>query len=530
MLLPPSSTLDPAPFPGPAEGPETEIFHHLILDTLDHSNVLLWWARVRKDGPYFTWTFRTPPQLKDNRTFRLADRAKDGALWSDQQAPDRARTNATAAKALTGGAAGYQQEFRIVGNDKVHWLSEEVTIRPEGPNEWNLAGVVVDVTERRQMEEQLQHAVKMESIGVLAGGIAHDFNNILTVILSNLTLLQMDLEGNADAVGPLSDAVRATNRASELTHQLLTFSKGGDPIRTAVNLAQMIREIVTFATRGSRTSVEFELAPDLWAADVDRGQISRVVENLVINATQAMPHGGTVRLRASNRKISSGQRSSLLEGNYVHLTIEDTGDGIPPENLHKIFEPYFTTKSHGNGLGLAIVFSIVHKHHGDISVRSTPGCGTTFEIWLPAAAGASEPAAAPREFFKTAERTTVLFMDDEEPITKIAKRLLQRMGLECECVSDGDSAVQRYRQALEAGRPFGLVILDLTVPGKKGGKDVIASLVALNPQVRAIVSTGYSSDMSTADFRRHGFKAMVAKPYNASDFAAAVRSVLEAAA
>jgi PAS domain S-box-containing protein len=761
-----------------------------ILDTLDRSNVLLWWARVWREDEVYKWKIRTPPQLSENPIYRLASLAEKGWLWTNEQAPDHLRTARTAEGSLASGASGYQQEFRIIGTDGVHWLSEEVIIRPAGTDEWNLVGVVIDVTKRRdaeearkltegqldqilkgaecllwqatvtgspdvqlrwqmfvppsilykrifgensipatdrlweeplieewkeiqqtsrralreglttyeqeyhvtnlgntfvlhehvkvtrlgpdswslvgvvvditarrdaelalaaekerlavtlgsmsegvmtidsrarvlfmnkaagdmiqlssdqavgrdvteicllkgagngrdvelplkavleggmqadlpqntlikglsdrlrlvegrlipvanvsskrvgavlvmrditerqRMEEKLQNAAKMESVGILAGGIAHDFNNILTAILSNLTLLQLDLSGMPEQAALLDEAVLATKRAGDLTLQLLTFSKGGDPVRTAVQLPEVIKEAATFSHRGTGVKSEFDIPDSLWAANVDKAQISQVIQNLVINATQAMPSGGTLRIAVANERVPAGAHSVLVEGDYVRISIVDTGGGIPPEHIGKIFDPYFTTKLQGHGLGLATVFSIVKRHQGHIEVSSVVDRGTTFTFWLPAAKTAEPEAGLPAAFPGAGSGGRVLFMDDEEPILRMAERLMKRMGLEFEAVADGAAAVARYAAAKEAGRPFDLVVMDLTIPGGMGGREAISVLRAYDPGVRAIVSSGYSSDLAMADFRKHGFRGMVAKPYDISELASVIRGVL----
>jgi len=386
--------------------------------------------------------------------------------------------------------------------------------------------VLRDVTERQRMEEQLHRAAKMESIGILAGGIAHDFNNILTAILSNLTLIELDMAGAPGTGQMLADAIHATKRAGELTQQLLTFSKGGDPVRAAVQLSEVVREAATFSNRGSSVRTEFEFPQDLWPADVDKAQIGQVVQNLVINAIQAMPLGGSVWIKASNRTIEPGSHSVLQGGDYVCISVADSGSGISPENIEKIFDPYFTTKLQGNGLGLATVFSIVRRHQGHIEVSSVLGKGSAFTFFLPAAKDATLRVSAHPFFEGASKRARVLFMDDEEPIIRVAEKLMQLMGLDFESAPDGRKAIEAYRAASEAGRPFDLVVMDLTIPGGMGGREAISELLRFDPSVRAIVSSGYSSDLAMSDFREHGFRGMVAKPYDISELASIIRSVL----
>jgi PAS domain S-box-containing protein len=389
--------------------------------------------------------------------------------------------------------------------------------------------VLRDNTERDRLEQELQRASKLESVGLLAGGIAHDFNNILTAVLGNLTLALFDVEPKGEVGRALREAERAALRARDLTHQLLTFAKGGDPVRSAVHLPEMLEEVTRFALHGSRVKAEFDLAPELWPADADKVQISRVVQNLVINAVQAMPAGGQVRILARNERLHGLDRPPLPSGRYVYLAVSDTGVGIKGEHLERIFEPYFTTKQSGSGLGLATVYSIVRKHKGLIQVESELGRGTTFHVRLPAVEGGQHLSAAPGALEgRAALHGRILFMDDEEPICRMATTMLQRLGCEVESACDGQQAVDLYRAALEAERPFAVVVMDLTVPGGMGGLEALAGLHALDPAVRAIVSSGYSNDPVLANYRDYGFSGRVAKPYELADFGRVLREVLEA--
>ena len=384
-----------------------------------------------------------------------------------------------------------------------------------------------DVTEHERLEQEVIRATRLESVGVLAGGIAHDFNNILTGVMGNLALAQMDIDVKSDAGARLRDAEKATLRARDLTQQLLTFAKGGEPVRTAVDLDAIVRETATFALHGSNVKAVFHLASDLWPADADKGQIGRVVQNLVINAIQAMPAGGTLRLTAHNEKVSGLNHPGLMPGRYIQIAIADTGEGIKAEVLPRIFDPYFTTKQTGSGLGLAAVYSIIKKHRGHIDVESTIGHGSTFRFWLPAMSGGSVAySAPPMPVIESHYEGRVLFMDDEEVICLMAVRLLQRLGFAVECAADGAAAVEKFRQARAEGNPFTLVIMDLTVPGGMGGREAIIQLQAIDPQVKAIVSSGYSSDPVLANYRDHGFCGVVAKPYRLEDFVQALRDAL----
>ncbi|HWA26005.1 MAG TPA: PAS domain S-box protein [Lacunisphaera sp.] len=384
-----------------------------------------------------------------------------------------------------------------------------------------------DVTEQEQLEQELVRATRLESVGVLAGGIAHDFNNILTAVMGNLALAQLDIPPDSPAGASLRSAEKAALRARDLTQQLLTFAKGGEPVRAAVQLEAIVREMAAFALHGSHVKAHYDMAPNLWPADADKGQIGRVVQNLVINAVQAMPKGGTLRIMARNDPHDGLSHPSLTRGDYIQIAISDTGEGIKQEHLTRIFDPYFTTKQTGTGLGLAAVYSIVKKHNGHIEVESQLGQGTTFRIWLP---------ALRQELAKLDSRTPwdkpalikgrVLFMDDEQIIRDMAVSLLQRFGLNVDCAVDGDEAVRKYRGAMDRGMRYDLVIMDLTVPGGMGGLVALGHLRQIDPQVKAIVSSGYSSDPVLANYRAHGFAAVMAKPYEVDELSRVLREVL----
>jgi len=306
---------------------------------------------------------------------------------------------------------------------------------------------------------------------------------------------------------------------------LLTFAKGGEPVRIATSLSEIVHEATQFGLHGSNVSAEFSIANDLWPAHVDKGQIVQVVHNLIINARQAMPDGGLVRISLENEEVAAGARSGLPPGRYVKISITDTGAGISPDHVARIFEPYFTTKSQGSGLGLATVYSIVKKHQGHVEVQSTVGEGTTFKISLPAAKGpvavaaAATPAPAP-------QGKRVLLMDDENAIRQLGTAVVKRLGLDVTAVNDGAAVVSEYAAAREAGSPYDLVILDLTVPGGMGGAEAMQKLREMDANVKAIVSSGYSSDPVMANHRRYGFSGRVPKPYTAADLSAAVQAVL----
>ncbi|MEI7730585.1 MAG: ATP-binding protein [Verrucomicrobiota bacterium] len=392
-----------------------------------------------------------------------------------------------------------------------------------------IIGVVLvfrDVTEKERTTQELLKASKLESIGLLAGGIAHDFNNILTAILGNISLARLIAQPQDELAEALLHAEKAAARAGDLTRQLLTFSKGGSPMKQSASLAEIIKETTAFVLHGSNVGLQLELATDLWPASIDVGQISQVIHNLVLNGIQAMPKGGTLDVRAANVSIPEHHGTVLRPGRYISITIQDTGTGIAPEHCQRIFDPYFTTKKQGSGLGLATTYSIIRKHEGNITVQSELGRGTTFQIHLPAS---STPTVAPAEPppEPLAGQGRILIMDDEEPIRSLVIRMLQPLGYEVKAAADGAEALRIYEEARAAHQPISVVILDLTVPGGMGGLEALQRLRALDPHLKAIVSSGYSEDPVMAHHREHGFDAMVTKPYRLQEFTHTLQEVLK---
>ena len=372
----------------------------------------------------------------------------------------------------------------------------------------------LDITERKRMEEEILRSHKLDSLGVLAGGIAHDFNNILTGIVGNISMVRHNLQSGDRDSEILGEAEKAGFEAKNLTRQLLTFAKGGNPVKEPTALRQLLTDSAVFATRGTKTKCSFEINPDISLVNVDRGQISQVVGNMVINAVQAMPEGGDVMVSANNVSFAMTNALPLEPGDYVRIGIKDTGEGIPAKYFDKIFDPYFTTKKTGNGLGLATSYSIIKNHGGCITVESEPGKGTAFSVYLPAFSAAAETARyeTKKEIRKGGGR--VLVMDDEQVICAVAVRILEGLGYRAEAVTDSDKAVERYRQTFGTPEAFDAVILDLTVPGGKGGKAAIAEIKAINPAVKAVVSSGYSDDPIVANHKDYGFSAVLPKPYS----------------
>ncbi|MCX7001994.1 MAG: PAS domain S-box protein [bacterium] len=391
-----------------------------------------------------------------------------------------------------------------------------------------LVGFLQDTTARKRNEAELQKMDKLQSIGTLAGGIAHDFNNILTGLYGNIALAKEILDEGHPSHAPLGDAEKSMSRAVRLTSQLLTFAKGGGPVKAAVSLGAMVEEVARFDLVGSKVSLVCQKAEDLWSVAADKGQLQQVITNLVINARQAMPEGGTLQVILENAAISAAAMPGLPPGNYVKVRVRDEGLGIEPQNLEKIFDPYFTTKPDGRGLGLATIYSIIHKHGGHIGVVSELGKGTTFTLHLPASASplpaeAKPPAAVCQPAAKTVK---ILVMDDEQEIHGIVTKMLARGGYSVATASGGQEAIARYQQAREAGAPFDVVIMDLTIPGGIGGQAAIKILLALDPEARVIVSSGYADDPVMANPVNYGFKGAVPKPYTKKDLCEVITRVL----
>lgn len=377
-------------------------------------------------------------------------------------------------------------------------------------------GAILDITEHKKMEEELVRKERLETLGLLAGGIAHDFNNILTVVTGNASLAQMIWRGDEDdeIPGLLNDIKSAAMQATRLTNQLLTFSKGGAPVKQSLAVKELVMEAVRVALAGSNIKCIFSFAEDLWAIDVDREQMGQVVNHLVSNACQAMPQGGELRLAIDNLELAE-PTISLQPGKYVRIAVIDQGYGIDEGTLSKIFNPYFTTKETGRGMGLAVAESIVRRHGGSINVKPNPGRGTTFEVFLPASDKLPHTDMSDDET-GLGGHGRILVMDDEEYIRIILSRMLKKLGYEAYMACDGQEAIEYYIRGLNSNQPFDAVIMDLTIPGGMGGSETIQELLKIDPGLKAIVSSGYSSDPVMANYLEHGFRGVIPKPYEIS--------------
>ena len=436
---------------------------------------------------------------------------------------------------------------RIAG-DREQGLYEAAFISKEGsrvPVEVNSAvilkegkptGVLItarEITVRKKMEEELLKAQKLESLGVLAGGIAHDFNNLLTAIMGNITLTQMDMQPGSKAFQHLAEAEKASLRARELTQQFITFSKGGEPVKELTSISGLLEDSVKLTLSGSKIRCDFSIPDNLWKVKIDKGQIRQVINGLINNAKEAMPEGGVVKVSAENISLDQGIKKynlPLSNGTYVNISIQDQGIGIPEENLAKIFDPYFSTKKmgiqKGMGLGLAMAFSVINKHKGYIDVGSEVGTGTTFYIYLPAFE--KEVPAAIEAWEKPFQiKGKILVMDDEKMVKNVAGKMLNRIGYEVEFAGDGARAIELYKKAKDSTDPFDLVILDLTVPGGMGGRKTIKRLKEIDPDVKAVVSSGYADDPVMTDFKKYGFSGSVGKPYSMHELEKAIEAVMK---
>ncbi len=387
----------------------------------------------------------------------------------------------------------------------------------------NIIGVVLvfrDVTEQLKTEKELLKVKKLESIGILAGGIAHDFNNILAAILGNINLALFDQDLKEKTKRLLSEAEKASLRAKELTQQLLTFSKGGEPVKEVSSLNEIIRDSADFILLGDKVACKYDIHEDLWLVDIDKGQMSQVIQNIVLNAGHAMPEGGTISITCENLASAEGEVLPFApDGRFVKISIRDSGIGMSANIAEKIFDPYFTTKHGGSGLGLAISQSIINKHNGHITVESTPGVGSTFAIYLPCSMETKTRQQESQIENKETAPLRVLIMDDEEIVRDVAREMLLQLGHEAVLSADGEEAVQAYKESLDSGHPFDLVIMDLTIPGGMGGAEAVQKILHLDAKAKVMVSSGYSNDPIMANCREYGFCAAIVKPYQLQQLA-----------
>ena len=390
-----------------------------------------------------------------------------------------------------------------------------------------IEGIIRDITDQRRMEEDQQKIENLESIGNLAGGIAHDFNNLLMSIQGNISLILSGTDEKENHKRLLL-AEAAIDDAADLARQLLTFSKGGVPVKKKVDLKSIVPTAAQFALRGSSILAEFDIDDNLDFVEVDVEQISQVIKNIVLNSIQAMPDGGIIKITCRNMEILEDE-NNLKTGSYVLTSIKDLGEGISSENLSKIFNPYFTTKPGGTGLGLSMCYSIISRHSGTIRVFSEKGKGAEFAVYLPIASGVFNEEAKTEDIENqepVEDSMHILVMDDDPGIRDVLTGMLEILGHRVEVCENGADAISFYKKQMSCGKPFDIVIMDLTIPGGLGGEEVIKYLREIDPEIKAIVSTGYSNNPVISNFSDYGFSGRLTKPFKISTLKREIRSVL----
>ncbi len=420
----------------------------------------------------------------------------------------------------------WEGRFLVAGAVKwLHFKSSPEAME-NGDVLWH--GVVADITERKKYEHEQVKIEKLESLGILAGGIAHDFNNILTGIMGNISFAQIFLDATHKSFRPLLAAEKASVRASELAHQLLTFARGGEPVKKVVSLQHVVNESVSLVLHGSNIKGNIDIPDSIHAIEADEGQMSQLFHNIIINAMQAMTGGGTLTVTAHNATLYNGNSMNLPGGTYVRLSLIDQGCGISDDDLKRIFDPYFTTKTSGNGLGLASVHSIVSRHGGHIGVSSVVGTGTSFIIHLPSIGETYSKFQTNSALQATGNHTggSILVMDDEEMIREMTTEMLEYLGYQVTTCENGAEALAQYKAAKTSGASFSAVIMDLTIPGGMGGKETAQQILAIDPQACLIVSSGYSNDPIMSDFSTYGFNGAMTKPYNITELGQQLSSLL----
>jgi two-component system, cell cycle sensor histidine kinase and response regulator CckA len=423
------------------------------------------------------------------------------------------------------------QDYETSISDAANVRHEVIIIKAAYYNSEGTVGgiicIMVDVSDRRKFEEERLKMDKLESLGVLAGGIAHDFNNIITGILGNISLARIYIDESHKSYKPLGAAEKASQRATELAHQLLTFSKGGAPIKKRITLQHIVNECVSFILRGSNVQGVVDISDSLHAVEADEGQISQAFGNIILNGVQSMPGGGTLKIHGENVTLENKNRLALPPGKYVKIDFMDKGCGIDVETRKKIFDPYFTTKAKGTGLGLSSAYSIILRHGGCIDVQSAVDMGTIFTCYLPSTGEIllDQPTKPERMNISDPVGELILVMDDEEMIRDIAAEILDYLGYHATTCSRGEEAVALYKAAIDSGTPFFAAIMDLTIPGGMGGKEAAEQILALDPHARLIVSSGYSVDPVMANYKRYGFCGAVEKPYETKEIAQVLGSI-----
>ncbi len=422
-----------------------------------------------------------------------------------------------------------KQHFDCFLNRQQESFSAEVRLSPlTYSDSKNLLITVIDNTEKKRIEEFQLKENKLNSIGVLAGGIAHDFNNILSAILGNVSLAKFSMEANIEIQQLLADAEKACVRAKDLTQQLLTFSKGGAPIKEKTDVTSIIKESAKFVVRGSNCFVHFLVDPEIHSVYVDKGQLSQVIQNIVINAIQSMYQGGQILIRTSNYDALENPLPGLKPEKYVRISIQDQGEGINDEDLKRIFDPYFTTKESGNGLGLTICYSIIKQHNGLIEVISEKSKGTHFNIYLPACIEKFKDELQNDDFSSIeASQVKILVMDDDAMIRSMIDKILKRFKYDVSFAKEGNQLIDMYKSSIVSGDPYKVILMDLTIQGGMGAKDTLGILKNINPKIRCIVMSGYSTDPVVSNFQNYGFSDKLNKPFSINDLLSKIQKQLK---
>ncbi|MBC8548108.1 MAG: response regulator [Candidatus Brocadiales bacterium] len=430
-------------------------------------------------------------------------------------------------------SAPYKIEHRIVlsdGTERIVHEQAEVTFDENG-KPLKMIGTVQDITDLKKREDELIKAQKLDSIGILAGGIAHDFNNYLQGIMGYILLAQASADDGVKKL--LKEAEKLIFQSKELSSGLITFSKGGDPIRKTILISQLIKDSIALAMSASRFNCQIAVPDSLWPVDADKGQLGQVFSNIIINAKQAMPDGGKIEAFAENIEVNKSELYPLKEGKYVKVVIKDRGTGISHEDIQKIFDPYFTTKKSGNGLGLSTCFSISKKHGGHIDVESEPGVGTTFYIYLPASmqisveteeSGVAKPESTGAG--STDCKGKILVMDDEKTFRAVIREHLKLLEYDVELAEDGNAAISLYKKALEIQKPFDAVVMDLMIPGGMGGKEAVEELLKIDTDAKAIITSCYVNDTTMSEYKKFGFRSALSKPYEIADLDETLQKVI----
>jgi PAS domain S-box-containing protein len=465
--------------------------------------------------------------LHINRTYRGL--TKDEVIGTSvfDWVPEKFRSGvrATLKRVIESGQSEVIEYWAIDAEDATRWHSAHFGPIDQGGRNDTAIVIVRDITERKEVQEELAKRERLDSLGVLAGGLAHDFNNLLTAILANISMAKLYGELKEDVFQMLTDAENASLRAKRLTQQLLAFSKGGAPTKKTVSITKLLKETAEFALSGSNVRCEYSFPHDLWPVEADEGQIAQVIQNLVINADQAMPGGGTLSVNAENLRLGTNDLPVGREGRFIRISFSDHGTGIADKHLPKIFDPFFTTKRKGSGLGLATSFSIVQNHGGHLRVESRAGVGTTFHVYLPASDKPHVAAKRPPTR-SLGGYGRILLIDDEEIIRRSAGSLMERLGYEVTVAEDGKTGIRLHEKAVQENRPYDVIIMDLTIPGGMGGEETVKTLKKIDPDVKVVVSSGYSTDAILSRYEEYGFSAAVAKPWKMEELTDTLEQVM----